>query len=126
MTGKESYNVPEPYDREKSDTCDYIAPQVSLSSAGSKLIATVKKGSSPISGATLYVDGEEVKNGAIVKSGGVEINYTIDNTETSIKLLVTDTAGYTAASELTLTPTSSASSGSSGSSSGSSSSTSGP
>jgi hypothetical protein len=38
MTGKESYNVPEPYDKETEDTCNYIPPEVALSTSGNKFI----------------------------------------------------------------------------------------
>ena len=106
MTGKESYDVPEPYDREKNDTCDYSAPQVALSTASSRVIATVKKGTNPIAGASLIVNGTEIAGGITIDaSGNNTISYTLDGTESSIKVLITDTAGYTASSELTLTPT---------------------
>ena len=106
MTGKESYNVPEPYDREKSDTCDYVAPQVSVSVSGARIggrvLATIKKGSYDIAGHTLYVNGVE-KSGTSIGASGVINGYTLDGTETSIKLVISDTAGATAVSELTLT-----------------------
>lgn len=105
MTGKESYDVPEPYDRENSDTCDYVAPQVSLSTMSQNIIVTVKKGTNPITGATLYVDGVEVKGTTVDSSGNVTVSYTIKGTESSLKILITDSAGYTATSELQLTPT---------------------
>ncbi|MBR3143915.1 penicillin-binding protein [Candidatus Saccharibacteria bacterium] len=106
MTGEESINVPEPYNNEVSDTCNYVAPQVSLSKSGNSLSATVKKGSNPISGASLYVDGVEISNGiTVTATGTAKVNYTIKGTESVIRVLVTDTAGYTASSELKLTPT---------------------
>ena len=106
MTGEDSYDVPEPYDREKDDTCDYVAPQVSLSKSGNRLNVIIKKGSSPIAGATLYVDGTEISNGiTVTESGSATVSYTINGTESLIKVLVTDAAGYSAASELPLTPT---------------------
>ena len=64
------------------------------------------QGTNPISGATLYIDGAEVKNGiSVSSSGNATVSYTLKGTESSIKVLVTDNAGYTATSELTLTPT---------------------
>lgn len=106
MTGKEVYSVPEPYDRETSDTCDYTPPQVNLSYSGSTLIATIRKGTNDIYGYTLYVDDVE-QSGISVGATGVISGYTIDGTESRIKLLVSDTAGYTATAELPLTPTAS-------------------
>ena len=112
MTGKESYDVPEPYNHEVDDTCDYVPPQVALSTAPPNILATVKKGTNPIAGATLYVNGSEVSGTTVTSSGEVNIKYTLKGTESSIKILVTDSAGYTASSELTLTPSSSSSSSS--------------
>ena len=104
MTGKENYNVPEPYNKDASDTCDYEAPQVSLSRSGSKLIAIVRQGSNDIVSRTLYVDGESVGEVTIGASGAIS-GYTINGTESLIKLVITDSAGYSASAELPLTPT---------------------
>ena len=104
MTGKENYNVPEPYNKDASDTCDYEAPQVSLSRSGSKLIAIVRQGSNDIVSRTLYVDGESVGEVTIGASGAIS-GYTINDTESLIKLVITDSAGYSASAELPLTPT---------------------
>ena len=107
ISGEDSYTVPEPYDRETSDTCNYVAPQVSISKSGSTLNVIVKKGSSPIAGASLYVDGVEIANGITVsESGSAKVNYQVKGTESLIRVLITDAAGYTASSELKLTPTS--------------------
>lgn len=121
VTGEDSYDVPEPYDRELTDACTYTPPQVALSRSGTSVLATVRKGTYNITGATLYVDGKEVSGGASVSNNTVTVSYTINGTESSIKLVISDTAGYTATSELTLTPTvvddgTSSSSGASGSS----------
>ncbi len=119
MTGKETYNVPEPYDRENSDTCDYVAPQVSLSIFSPNIIVTINRGTSPIAGASLYVDGTEISNGIKVDSAGnANVSYKINGTESSIKVLITDEAGYTATAEETLTPTNPGNSGNSGSNPG--------
>ncbi|MBQ9018490.1 penicillin-binding protein [Candidatus Saccharibacteria bacterium] len=106
MTGKETYNVPEPYNRESSDTCDYTAPTVSISISGStlatkKILVTIRKGSSEISGFTLYVDDKEVP-GAKLSSSGVVTGYTFTGNEKNIKVTVTDAAGYPASSEITI------------------------
>ncbi|MBQ1373764.1 transglycosylase domain-containing protein [Candidatus Saccharibacteria bacterium] len=104
MTGNEVYNVPEPYDRNTSDTCDYTPPQLALSTSGNKIIATVKRGTSDISSYTLYVNGVE-QSGISLGSDGTISGYTLKGTETSIKFTVTDSAGYTVTGEMTLTPT---------------------
>ena len=105
MTGTDVLNVPEPYDREKNDTCDYEPPRLSLSISGNKIIATIKKGSYSISGYTLYINGSE-KSGISVGSDGTINGYTLTGKESSVKLMISDSAGYTAVSEMTLTPTS--------------------
>ena len=104
MTGNDVVNVPEPYDREKSDTCDYEPPRLSLSISGSRIIATIKKGSYGITGYTLYINGTE-KSGISVGSDGTVNGYTLTGRESSVKLMISDSAGYTAVSEITLTPT---------------------
>ena len=105
MTGKDTYSVPEPYNREESDTCDYEPPYVNLSTSGSNIIATIHKGTHGISGYTLYVNGVEKEGISIGDSSGVISGYTLDGTESSIKITISDSAGYLASDELTLTPT---------------------
>ena len=74
-----------------------------MSTSGSTIIATIKKGSYNIKGYSLYVDGAE-KKGIGVSSNGVVSGYTLKGTEKSIKFEVSDEAGYVATSTLTLTP----------------------
>lgn len=104
MTGKEVLNVPEPYDYENSDTCDYEPPRVSISINDNRIVATVRRGTYDIDGHTLYVNGVE-KSGTSLGSDGVISGYTLNGTETSIKVVISDSAGYSASSEVTLTPT---------------------
>lgn len=99
MTGKDSISVPEPYDREKNDTCDYIPPQVNLSTSGNKIIANISEGSEPVTGYVLYIDGTK-KTGITLESNGVVSGFTLAGSETEIKFEVTDKAGYTATREL--------------------------
>jgi len=47
----------------------------------------------------------EEKSGISVGSNGVVNGYTLDGTESSVKIMITDTAGYTAVAEKELTPT---------------------
>ena len=103
MTGNEVYNVPEPYNRDTKDTCDYDPPKLSLSVSGNKIIATIRRGTYGIKGYTLYING--VAQSGISLGGDGSINgYTLKGNETSVKLMISDDAGYTATSELTLTP----------------------
>ena len=103
MTGNEVYSVPEPYDREISDPCDYNPPEVALSTSGDKIIANIRKGTYDIAGYTLYVNGVE-QGGISLGPDGVINGYSLDGTETSIKFSVSDEAGYVSAGEMTLTP----------------------
>ena len=121
MTGAFVYNVPEPYNREVKDTCDYKPATVSISTSGTTISATVKKGSSDISSYQLFVDGIEqpgvkfnCKNNVCTISG-----YALDGSEKSLKVVVTDAAGYQSTAEATLSTKPSSSSSSSGSSSSS-------
>ena len=97
LTGNDVYSVPEPYDRNKSDTCDYTPPQISLSISGCTLSAAISKGTYDVSSATLYVNNEE-KGG--VSTGGGSI-YSVKGTESSVRLNVTDSSGYTISGEIT-------------------------
>ena len=96
MTGNDVYNVPEPYNRDVSDTCDYRPPQVTLSTRDCKLYANVSRGSSDIAGATLYVNGVE-KGGVSLGGGPI---YALTGSETSARLDVSDSAGYVSSGEI--------------------------
>lgn len=113
MTGEDVYEVPEPYNRDESDDCKYVPPEVSLSTSGKTIIANIRKGSYDIYGYSLFVNGTE-QPGISIGSNGAISGYTLDGSESSVKIMVSDTAGYTAVAEITLTPTKSASSSSSG------------
>lgn len=103
MTGKDVYNVPEPYDRETSDTCTYEPPRVSLVKNGNLLIAAITRGTYGISSYTLYVDDVE-QSGISLDATGVINGYIINGTETHIKFVVVDEAGFQTSAELTLVP----------------------
>lgn len=122
MTGNEVYSVPEPYNRETSDPCDYTPPQIALSTSGGNIIATVKRGTYDIADYTLYVNGVE-QGGISLDASGVISGYTLKGTETSIKFTVSDSAGYVATGEMTLTPSKKPTVDDNSSSSGSSSTT---
>lgn len=103
MSNKDVYNVPEPYDRDTEDNCSYTPPSVALSTSGDKIVATVRKGSYSIDGYTLYVNGAE-KSGISLGGNGEISGYTLDGTETSVRFVVSDSAGFEAQDEMTLTP----------------------
>ena len=96
MTGQAVYTVPEPYNRDVKDTCDYSGPQVALSIQGCQLYATIRKGSSDVTGATLFVN--DVDKGGVSLSGGAI--YTLTGDETSAKLEITDASGYPASTSI--------------------------
>ncbi len=102
MTGEDSYEVPEPYNKDVEDTCDYKPPQASLSISGSNILATIKKGTYSYN-YSLFIDGVE-QNGISIGQSGVVSGYTLDGTESAVKLMVTDSAGYTVVEEQKLTP----------------------
>ncbi|MBQ9180975.1 penicillin-binding protein [Candidatus Saccharibacteria bacterium] len=106
ITGKESYNVPEPYNREQQDTCDYKKPQVSLRIDKNVIRATISKGTYDIAGYTLYIDGVE-KSGISLSSSGIINGYTVTGNEKTIRFDVSDTAGTVASGTLTLNTSSS-------------------
>ncbi len=101
MTGKENVEVPAPYNKDASDTCDYTPPSVSLSVSGDDIVAAISRGSYNIAGYTLYVDGAD-KGSVTVGSNGVVSGYKLTGTEKTIKLTISDTAGYYASGEVTL------------------------
>lgn len=114
MTGNAVYNVPEPYNKDTKDPCDYEPPRLSLSVSGNKIVATIRRGSYNIQGYTLYINGAE-QSGISLGSDGTINGYTLKGNETSVKLVISDTSGYTASDEMTLTPSSSGGSSSSNS-----------
>ena len=105
MTKEESYNVPEPYNREVNDDCKYVPPSVSVSvNSSGTIFATIREGSESIYGYSLFIDGEE-QSGISISASGIVSGYKIEGWESSVKIMVSDKAGYTAVSEITLTPT---------------------
>ena len=103
MTGQAVYSVPEPYNREVEDTCADKPAVVSLSTSGTSIIATIKKGTYEPVSYTLYVDGIE-QPGIAINAKGVITGYTLDGSEKSLKLVVVDSAGYPTTATLNLTP----------------------
>ena len=105
FTKEESYSVPEPYNKDVSDTCNYSPPEItSLYTSGSSIIVKYKTGTNSIYGFSLFIDGVE-QSGAYLNSSGVVGGYTLDGTESKVKVMLSDSAGYTVVEEITLTPT---------------------
>ena len=98
ISGKEVYSVPEPYDRETTDTCDYSPPQVSLSKDGKVVKANIKRGTYAIEKYVLNVDGTD--HDVTVDSKGAIAGYAFTGNEKSVKLTVTDAAGYSATGKI--------------------------
>ena len=107
MTGEDVYNVPEPYNREENDPCNYQPPRVALSVSGKKLVATIAKGTYDLAGYTLQVTANNQTkeyNSISIGADGTISGYTLTGQESLVKLLVSDAAGYIASGEVTLTP----------------------
>ena len=105
MTGNNVYYVPAPYNRDANDTCDFTPPQVSISLSGTSLVAAVRKGTSDISGYSLFVNGVE-QSGISLGGDGTINGYTVDLTKgATIRFVVRDASGSEATAEMTITPT---------------------
>lgn len=98
ITGKEVYDVPEPYNYEKTDTCDYSPPQVSLEKTSNGIKAYIKRGTYEITKYTLNVDG--VDHEVSVDAKNNIVGYTYTGKEKVVKLTITDAAGYSVSSKL--------------------------
>ena len=113
MTGEAVYNVPEPYNRDTKDPCNYEPPKISaFSVANTSITATIKKGTSDIVSYQFYVDGlEQTEAKVTCKSNSTctITGYTPNNTDKVYRLVVTDSAGYQA--DATYQPKNSKSSG---------------
>ena len=109
MTGNDVYNVPEPYDKDTSDPCNYRPPRVALSVSGQKLVASINRGSADLNPGSyslqVTTDGQTKEYpGVSIGGDGVISGYTLTGYESHIKLSITDTAGYVATADITLTP----------------------
>ncbi len=106
MTGNAVYSVPEPYNRDQNDTCDFTPPSVALSTScnadgTNTVIARIDKGTYDITGYNFYVDGAEV--GGVSGSGKI---HTLKGAH-SLRYVVTDSSGYAASAEANSTACSS-------------------
>ncbi len=109
MTGNAVYSVPEPYNRDQNDTCDFTPPSVSLSTSCNNdgtatVFARIDKGTYDIAGYNFYVDGNEV--GGV--SGSGKIHTLNGKSAHSLRYVVTDSSGYATSAEGSSTVCSSA------------------
>lgn len=111
MTNSEVWNVPEGYDKDTSDDCQYSTPSISISRSGDSLIITTS-GSSVIGGNYTVLDasGKVVANGTIPAASFT--GYTIKGDEESLSVTITDTRGVSTSSRTLAIPASSSSSSS--------------
>lgn len=98
-----TYFLPEGYDKDNADNCNYQNPTVSAAASadGKVLTVTAVKGTYPLSTYTIVADGTVISSGSLTTNPFV-IN--LKGTEKSIKVTITDSAGSEASSSLTLTP----------------------
>ena len=99
ISKKTFWYVPEPYDRETEDTCDYTPPSVKLYRSGSSLRVSITKGSAKLNKYDLLVDGEVKEEGAIT-SNSFDLKYKLTSTDKKIKIRISDTADYLATDEI--------------------------
>lgn len=102
MSGTETKKlVDESYNKDVSDTCDYVPPSLSsVSVSGNNIIAKISKGSYDVN-YSLFVDDVE-QPGISIGSDGKVSGYTLKGTEKKIHVIVTDAAGYTVTADKTL------------------------
>ena len=100
ITKNEVWYVPDPYNREVSDSCSYVAPTVALSRDGDKLKVTITPGSVNLASYSLTVDGV-LKESGVIPTNVFNMNYTVLGTETSASVTITDAAGVSASASLT-------------------------
>ena len=99
MSGETVFTVPEPYNRDVEDKCDYKPPTIkAVSHTETQVVVTYQKGSSSVTGWALYVDGVEQAGAKVVASGSnqVKISYPVTSSDNNIKVVATDANGYQA------------------------------
>lgn len=94
----ETFVVPNGYNREKEDTCDYVPPYATLSASHGKLKVNVTQGTYNIASYALYINGDTIE--VTVGEDGEISGYELSGSEEKVQLNVTDTAGYTFAAYL--------------------------
>lgn len=92
MTGNAVYSVPEPYNRDQNDTCDYDAPQASLGNPDNNtctISVRLSPGSASISSAEIFVGG--ASKGSVLNKNSFSFKGLGSG---SAYVTVTDSAGY--------------------------------
>ena len=98
ITKKDFYEFPDGYDHGTNDDCSYSPPSVDIYTSGRTINATVLKGSGNLATYELAVNGVVVETGSI-DSTILTFNYKLADTDTSIRVTVSDDAGATASDE---------------------------
>lgn len=100
LTKNEVWSVPDGYNRDETDDCSYVAPDVSVrkGSKADTLIITVVAGSESLGNYEVSVNGTVVKSGS-AKAGNTEITQTLKSGD-KVTVTVTDSAGTTATATL--------------------------
>ena len=89
LTKNAIYSVPEPYDRTKSDTCDYKDPSISSAAEnGGRIWAAVTRGSSDYT-AKAVVNGQEYD--VEISNGNVYFSTSNLKKGDKVKFVITDT-----------------------------------
>lgn len=99
VSKKTFWYVPEPYDRETEDTCNYQPPTVKLYRYGSSLRVSISKGSAKLDKYDLLVDGEVKEEGQITNTS-FDLKYKLSSSDKKIKIRISDTADYVATDEI--------------------------
>lgn len=99
VTLKATYVVPEGYDKDNTDDCKYTKPSVTavLNSDKKSVTVTATKGTYPLKGYAVVIDGKTVLNGEITTNPFV---FDLNGTEKTVVVVVTDTVGTEASASL--------------------------
>lgn len=97
MTKKDVYSVPDGYDKDTADDCNYSAPSVSIRRSGDYLSITVN-GSNVIGGSYTVSSSAGVINQGTISSATFLDNHKITGEEGTLTVNVTDTNGVSISS----------------------------
>lgn len=99
LTKREIISVPDGYNKDETDDCNYTKPSVSVRKGNKSgtLVVTIVAGSESLGNYEVSVDGAVVKSGQAT-AGNTEVTY--DSKGNDIKVTVTDAAGTTVTTTL--------------------------
>lgn len=108
MTKQEVITVPDPYDRENSDDCNYVAPHVSASyNASSKTISVTVTGSEIVGGSAKYSATPASGNAMSGSINNSSFSFSAKGFEGVVTITVTDNWGSTDSTQVTVPASSS-------------------